>query len=86
MRRLEAFAGEDRSYSYSILRAPFPVTGYRSTLTVHETAEPGTARVERSGTFTPDGVDDEDAVALFQGISAQGLAALVGTLASPTAQ
>lgn len=34
--RLEAFDNQARTYSYSILQAPFPVTGYRSTLTVHE--------------------------------------------------
>src|SRR5262249_34986385 len=35
--RLEAFDDGARSYSYSILQAPFPVTGYVSTLRVRET-------------------------------------------------
>lgn len=83
--RLEAFDNEARTYSYSILRAPFPVTGYRSTLTVHETPHRDTARVEWSGVFTPDGISDHDAVALFHGIYTQGLAALNQTLTAPPA-
>ncbi|WP_328673810.1 SRPBCC family protein [Streptomyces sp. NBC_00328] len=83
--RLEAFDNEARTYSYSILRAPFPVTGYRSTLTVHETPRRDTARVEWSGVFTPDGISDHDAVALFHGIYTQGLAALNQTLTAPPA-
>ncbi|MGW6210311.1 SRPBCC family protein [Streptomyces sp. NPDC055109] len=83
--RLQAFDDEHRTYSYSILRAPFQVTGYRSTLTVHESAEPGGARVEWSGSFTPDGISDADAVTLFHGIYTQGLDALVQTLASAPA-
>ncbi|MFJ8799037.1 SRPBCC family protein [Streptomyces sp. NPDC102487] len=83
--RLQAFDDEHRTYSYSILRAPFPVTGYRSTLTAHESAEPGRARVEWSGSFTPDGISDADAVTLFHGIYTQGLDALVQTLASAPA-
>ncbi|MGW3666500.1 SRPBCC family protein [Streptomyces sp. NPDC005141] len=83
--RLEAFDNDARTYSYSILRAPFPVSGYRSTLTVHETSRADTARVEWSGTFTPDGIGDQDAVALFHGIYTQGLAALNQTLTPPPA-
>ncbi|MFJ3640653.1 SRPBCC family protein [Streptomyces sp. NPDC090108] len=78
--RLQAFDEEARSYTYAILRAPFPVTGYLSTLTVHELPEPGSARIEWSGSFTPAGTSDEEAVALFHGIYADGLAALERTL------
>ena len=81
--RLEAFDDKARTYSYSILQAPFPVTGYLSTLTVHEIPGENTARVEWSGTFTPDGVSDDEAVTLFHGIYADGLAALNETLAVP---
>ncbi|GAA2424375.1 SRPBCC family protein [Streptomyces glaucus] len=77
--RLEAFDNQARTYSYSILQAPFPVTGYRSTLSVHEVPG-GRSRVEWSGTFTPAGTSDEDAVALFHGIYTEGLAALRKTL------
>ncbi|MEU3859736.1 SRPBCC family protein [Streptomyces sp. NPDC028722] len=74
--RLEAFDHEARTYSYSILQAPFPVTDYRSTLTVHEVPGSGASRVEWSGTFTPAGVGDDEATALFHGIYTEGLATL----------
>lgn len=78
--RLEAFDAAARSYSYSILQAPFPVTGYLSTIAVHAGEDPGSARVEWSGTFTPDGIGDDEATGLFQGIYADGLAALKQSL------
>ncbi|AYN37805.1 SRPBCC family protein [Streptomyces dangxiongensis] len=78
--RLEAFDNEARTYSYSILQAPFPVTGYRSTLTVHGVPGSGGSRVEWSGTFTPAGVGDDEATALFHGIYTEGLTALKQTL------
>ena len=34
--RLETFEQQQRTYSYSIAEAAFPVTGYLSTLRVHE--------------------------------------------------
>lgn len=77
--RLEAFDQAGRSYTYSILQAPFPVTGYRSTLRVVE-LDHG-ARIDWSGTFTPVGVSDEAASALFEGIYRDGLGALQATLA-----
>ncbi len=77
--RLEAFDQAGRSYTYSILQAPFPVTGYRSTLRVVE-LDHG-ARIDWSGAFTPVGVSDEAASALFEGIYRDGLRALQATLA-----
>ncbi|WP_329214488.1 SRPBCC family protein [Streptomyces sp. NBC_00683] len=82
--RLEAFDNAARTYSYSILQAPFPVTGYRSTLTVHGVPGRDAARVEWSGVFTPDGVGEDEAVALFQEIYTDGLAALNRTLTTRT--
>src|SRR5215813_13860094 len=73
--RLESFDDSGRSYSYSILEAPFPVTGYLSTLRVLPN-ESG-SRVEWSGTFTPKGVTDAEASRLVQGIFEDGLKALV---------
>ncbi|NED79419.1 SRPBCC family protein [Streptomyces sp. SID11233] len=73
--RLESFDERARSYAYSIVRAPFPVTGYRSTLQVVDLGAAG-SRVEWSGTFTPDGVPAGEATALFEGIYRDGLAAL----------
>ncbi|MFJ6850437.1 SRPBCC family protein [Streptomyces sp. NPDC091271] len=80
--RLEAFDERARTYSYSILQAPFPVTGYLSTITVLENLDSGCSRVEWSGTFTPVGIGDDEAVALFHGIYTDGLAALRRTLAA----
>jgi hypothetical protein len=42
--------------------------------------EPETSRGEWSGAFTPAGVGDEEAVALFHGIDSEGLGALLRTV------
>jgi D-threo-aldose 1-dehydrogenase len=80
--RLEAFNDDARSYSYSILQAPFPVTGYLSTLRVLATDGGNCSRVEWSGQFLPKGVSDGEASLLFQGIFEDGLKALAGRFAS----
>ncbi|MGD1223025.1 SRPBCC family protein [Streptomyces krungchingensis] len=80
--RLQAFDQVARSYSYAIEQAPFPVTGYLSTLTVHEGPTAGTSRVEWSGSFTPAGVSDAEAEELFHGIYTDGLASLLRTMTS----
>ncbi|MGG8294348.1 SRPBCC family protein [Klebsiella sp. 141251] len=74
--RLEAFDNRQRSYSYSIIQAPFPVVDYLSTIAVVATADSNITRVEWSGSFTPVNVSDADAEALFSGISRDGLQAL----------
>ncbi|MCK7148435.1 SRPBCC family protein [Enterobacter bugandensis] len=74
--RLEAFDNRQRSYSYSIMKAPFPVVDYLSTITVHETADSNVSRVEWYGEFTPVNVSDAEAQALFSGIYQDGLEAL----------
>lgn len=79
--RLEAFDQSARSYTYSILEAPFPVTGYRSTLRVVGIDRGQASRVDWSGEFTPAGVSDNDASRLFEGIYRDGLKALEATLA-----
>ncbi|MGR3909603.1 SRPBCC family protein [Burkholderia sp. SR8] len=73
--RLVAFDDADRSYTYAILQAPFPVVNYRSTLRVRENGA-NASTVEWSGTFTPNGATDDDAIALFRGIYEDGLAEL----------
>jgi len=72
--RLETFDDSGRSYSYSILQAPFPVTGYLSTLRV--LSKDSGSRVEWSGRFTPKGVSAAEASRLFQGFFEDGLKAL----------
>ncbi|WP_354681761.1 SRPBCC family protein [Cupriavidus necator] len=80
--RLEAFDQSARSYTYSILEAPFPVTGYRATLRVVGIDGGQASRVEWSGQFRPAGVSDDDASRLFEGIYRDGLKALEATLAA----
>lgn len=82
--RLEAFDNSARSYTYSILEAPFPVTHYRSTLRVVGIDGERSSRVEWSGQFTPAGVSDEEASRLFEGIYRDGLKALEATLTGMT--
>jgi hypothetical protein len=74
--RLVAFDDAARSYSYAILKAPFPVKDYLSTLKVVDSGD-NKSRVEWSGRFTPTTVSDEEASKLFQGIYEDGLKALV---------
>ncbi|MFD4656220.1 SRPBCC family protein [Kitasatospora sp. NPDC058444] len=81
--RLVDFNETERHYSYAILRAPFPVDGYVSTLRVH--AVPGRddlAEVQWSGRFNPVGATEQEVVDLFTGIYADGLDALLTTLAA----
>ena len=73
--RLEAFDNRQRSYTYSIIQAPFPVVDYLSTITVHETADSRVSRVEWFG-IHPVNVTNEEAEALFTGIYRDGLKAL----------
>ena len=72
--RLERFDNSARTYSYSILKAPFPITGYLSTLQVKTAVDGKGSHVEWAATFTPDsGVSDEEASKIFQGIFEDGL-------------
>ncbi|MCB2254481.1 SRPBCC family protein [Pseudomonas chlororaphis] len=76
--RLMAFDEQQRRYSYAILTSPFPVTSYLSTLQVK--ADGQGSLVEWSGEFTPAGVSDAEAEALFKGIYEGGLEALATSL------
>ena len=79
--RLETFDNQARMYSYSITEGPFPVTDYLATLKV-EAAGDSETLVTWSGRFTPDGVSDAEAQALFQGVYEGGLEALKGNFPS----
>ncbi|MDD0968802.1 MULTISPECIES: SRPBCC family protein [Pseudomonas] len=72
--RLETFDNASKTYSYSILQAPFPATDYLATIRVE--AQGQGAKVTWSGRFTAKGVSDEEVVALFSGIYQGGLEAL----------
>ena len=83
--RLVAFDDAARSYSYSFLEAPFPVTDHLATLRVHQTDGGKGSRVEWSCGFKPHGVSDHEAsqlIRLIQGIFDDGLKALAAKLAS----
>ena len=80
--RLEAFDNAARSYSYSILKASFPITGYLSTLQVKIGPDGKGSRVDWSATFTPEGVSDHEASKIFQGIFEDGLKELAGRFKS----
>lgn len=73
--QLMAFDEKERSYTYHILQAPFPVKDYLSTLRVKPGAFGG-SRVEWFGEFTPVNSTDEEVSKLFQGIYDDGLQAL----------
>lgn len=72
--RLQGFDNAGKTYSYSIVQAPFPATEYLATIKVERQGEG--ARVTWSGRFEPVGVSDEEVVALFAGIYQGGLQAL----------
>lgn len=74
--RLEVFNDKERYYTYSIMKAPFPVTDYLSTIQVKEDTDGKSSLVEWSGSFTPVGVGDKEAIELFHGIYKDGLEAL----------
>ena len=83
--RLVAFDEAARSYSYSFLEAPFPVTDHLATLRVHQTDGGKGSRVEWSCWFKPNGVSDHEAsqlIQLIQGIFDDGLKELAAKLAS----
>lgn len=79
--QLEAYDNTARSYSYSILQAPFPATDYLSTLQVEPLAGGAGARVTWSGRFMPVGVSEQEVTDLFHGIYVAGLEALQQSLA-----
>ncbi|MEX3926821.1 SRPBCC family protein [Paraburkholderia sp. BR10936] len=81
--RMLSFSEASRSYSYAILKAPFPVSDYVSTLSVVEKGAM-TCRVEWSGKFVPVGVTEQEASRLFAQIYEGGLDALKAQLAKHT--
>lgn len=81
--QLEKFDNAARSYSYSILKAPFPITSYLSTLQVKPSADGKGSRVEWAATFIPNsGVSDQEASQVFQGIFEDGLKELASRFKS----
>jgi hypothetical protein len=73
--KLQTFDEANRTYSYSIVKGPFPVTHYLASVQVTAVGEQETL-ITWSGSFTPDGVSDAEAETLFQGVYQGGLDAL----------
>lgn len=73
--KLQTFDDANRTYSYSIVEGPFPVTHYLATLQVSAAGDQDTV-ITWSGSFTPDGISDAEAETLFQGVYQGGLDAL----------
>src|SRR5215831_15522982 len=65
-----------RSYSYSIIEAPFPIADYLATISVNQKAGGSGCLVDWSATFIAKGVSDSEVSKLFQGIFEDGLKAL----------
>jgi len=80
--RLEKYDSSARTYSYSIVQAPFPVKAYLATITVTSKDGGKKSHVEWSGRFTPNGISDEEAHNLFQTIFSDGLKALASMFTS----
>jgi hypothetical protein len=82
--RLVSFDDAARTYTYAIVRGPFPIVDYISTLRVFDMNGGKASRVEWSGRFTPNGVSEQEAARIVQGIYDGGLKALASSLASGT--
>jgi len=80
--RLERFDNTARTYSYSIVKAPFKITNYLATIRVEAKESENSSHVEWSGSFTPNGISDQEASKLFQGIFDNGLKALAARFTS----
>jgi hypothetical protein len=80
--RLERVDNTARTYSYSILKAPFKITNYLATIRVEAKDGGNSSSVEWSGIFTSNGMSDEEASKLFQGIFDDGLKALAARFKS----
>jgi hypothetical protein len=73
--RLQTYDNAARTYSYTIEKGPFAVKDYVARLVVAEDGANG-ALVEWSGSFTPTGMTEAEAEALFKGMYEGGLEAL----------
>jgi hypothetical protein len=63
---------KSRTYSYSILEGPLPVTKYQSTLHVAENPDGGSCTVEWSSEFEPAGTTTSEAEKIIRGIYEAG--------------
>ena len=74
--RLEAKDERKRTYTYSIVSGPLPVTGYEARLHVEEHKDGKSCTVEWSSTFEPSGASEPEAVKVIRGIYEAGFESL----------
>ena len=70
--RLESHDDAGRSYSYSIVEGPLPVSAYKSRLKVSKGKDAGSCTVEWSSEFEPAGAPESEAVKVVRGIYEAG--------------
>ena len=70
--RLEGKDDKKRTYTYSILEGPLPVSGYKATLHVEESKDGKSCKVEWSSSFEPAGASEPEAVKVIRGIYEAG--------------
>ncbi|HEX2500987.1 MAG TPA: SRPBCC family protein [Methylomirabilota bacterium] len=70
--RLEAKDDRKRTYSYSIVAGPLPVSAYKATLHVEESKDGKSCQAEWSSTFEPAGASEPEAVKVIRGIYEAG--------------
>jgi hypothetical protein len=80
--RLERYDSAARTYSYSIVKSPVAVSNYFSTITVTPINGGAGSHGEWSSVFTPDGIGEKQAEAIFHGLYSAGLDALASRYAS----
>ncbi|WP_062428835.1 SRPBCC family protein [Herbidospora daliensis] len=75
--RLQHFDDQARTYGYSAGELRLPVRDYRAVIAVLGVpGAPERSRVEWTGTFTPDGATEEEAVAVVHRVLSGGLDSL----------
>lgn len=77
--RLESLDDATRTFSYSIVDGPLPLTNYLSTFTVVD-SDAGKSQITWSSTFEAAGMTDEQAAQMVEGIYHGGIKGLRGAL------
>lgn len=73
---LRTYSDAKNSYSYAIVKSPLPVANYVSTITLTPAAD-GHTLMKWTSTFDANGVSDEQATEVIQGIYDSGMAKVV---------
>lgn len=69
--RLERMSDEEYAYTYSIVDSPLPVANYSATIKLQDDGEGG-CKVTWSGEFAPEGMPEQDAMKVVEGIYRAG--------------